>query len=261
MTIRPLVLLLFFSLECLGQVRTVKLVIPSDSVYQLQKSDILVADTLIMNNGSKLLLNSAIPDNFLYVRHLIVQGEVQIIGAGATGPDGRVGRKGQNTGAPCSKGGDGLPGSKGLNGRNGTNLNLTVESFIIQGSIKINLNGGDGGKGGDGGNGGIGSNGTLVCKGGNGGNGANGQPGGDGGKGGNLIIKNQAGNPLKLLVGQKLFITTFGGLSGPGGKGGAFGNGGEGPQKGKGSHGVSGTAAPPGKKGESGNVIFESIKN
>ncbi len=120
----------------------------------------------------------------------------------------------------------------------------------INGSLTINLNGGDGGKGGGGGRGGDGGSGTRVCSAGDGGGGGDGANGGDGGNGGAFSINCKQCPNFHLMLGEKLIIKNYGGVGGIGGDAGAGGLAGLGPVKdGKnGSRGIEGSHAAEGKK-------------
>jgi len=82
----------------------------------------------------------------------------------------------------------------------------------INGSLIIDLNGGDGGNGGEGSRGGDGGAGTRVCPAGDGGGGGNGADGGNGGNGGAFSISCKQCPDLHLLMGEKLIIKNYGGF-------------------------------------------------
>jgi hypothetical protein len=65
---RTLTFLLLLAGGVHAQVRVSKLVIKAKETYVLQNSDILVADTLIMMDSSRLVMNKLKPENYLRVR-------------------------------------------------------------------------------------------------------------------------------------------------------------------------------------------------
>ena len=86
---KVLLYLLFLSNSVLGQVRVSKLVIKSNETYTLSETDILVADTLIMMDSSRLVLNKLKPDNFIRTKVAIIGSYCVIDGKGLPGKAGR----------------------------------------------------------------------------------------------------------------------------------------------------------------------------
>ena len=245
-----IILFVIQTAQVLGQVRVSKLTIRPKEVYELGQSDILVADTLIMMDSSKLLLNRLKQENFIRAQVAVFGKGCVIDGSGINGKPGRKGKDGSQPFVPCNDGTDARPGMRGLDGGNGINLSLYVNRIVFRGHVYINLRGGNGGDGGDGGNGGGGSSGTVHCKGGNGGNGANGGSGGDGGNGGLLTINCQHCENIKEHIGKEIIFLNAGGSFGYRGKGGYEGPAGLAPTK---RHGVRGKIGIDGKNGHSGD--------
>jgi hypothetical protein len=176
-----------------------------------------------------------------------------IIGHGINGNRGTSGESGITSRAPCRRG---LPGSNataGAQGQGGTNLSLYFNNLKINGSMIINLNGGDGGDGGNGGKGGDGGSGARVCVAGDGGKGGNGANGGNGGRGGNLNINCKNCDDLHIIIGHKLIVKNFGGVGGIGGDAGQGGHAGLGPL-GDGKNGLKGFKGANAEHGKDGAV-------
>ena len=241
-----------------SQLRFEKLVINSNEQFVIDgQSDIIVADTLIMMDGSSIILNSLKPENYLRTNVAVIGQNCSIIGAGQQGKPGKCGKSGSSQPGPCR---DGLPaenGSNGLAGGHGVNLFFYVSQLRIDGNLTIDLRGGTGGDGGMGGKGGDGNPGTLHCNGGNGATGGTGGRGGRGGNGGNLAIS--APNPGQLTdwIGSLIVCQTNGGDGGRGGKGGYPGAKGLGPSNKYGKDGATGTFGEPGDRGKDGTLTFE----
>jgi len=214
-------------------------------------SDILVLDTLIMRDSASILLNSAKKDNFIHVKVMVVGKGCVIIGRGKNGISGQSGVAGLTQSSPCRDGIPGKEGHPGEPGRDAINLSLYLLNLRINGSLEINLNGGDGGDGGLGGRGGDGGSGTRVCAAGNGGRGGDGSAGGDGGSGGTVSISCKQCPDLHLLMNDRLVIKNYGGFGGIGGNGGFGGQAGLGPVKdgNDGQRGKDGSRAAQGKTG------------
>ena len=210
----------FFALPLIGQVRVSKLVVKAKEVYELGQSDILVADTLVMMDSSRIVLNHLKQDNFIRVKMAILGNACIIDGSGTKGQAGRKGRDGDTLIGPCKNGTNGREGAKGLDGVSALNLYLYFTKLTIKGKIFINLIGGDGGNGGNGGNGGGGSPGTVHCDGGNGGNGGSGSPGGNGGDGGTLTLSCSSCQYFEGWIGTRIIIANSGGSFVVGGIGG-----------------------------------------
>jgi len=176
-----------------------------------------------------------------------------IFGHGANGSPGNRGERGITARAPCRRGFPGANATDGGNGQDGINLSLYFSTLKINGSITVNLNGGDGGDGGNGGIGGDGGSGTRVCVAGDGGKGGNGANGGNGGRGGNLNISCKACDDLHLILGHKVIVKNFGGLAGIGGDGGQGGHAGLGPG-GDGKNGLKGFNGANAQLGKDGSL-------
>ncbi|GHN00054.1 hypothetical protein WSM22_15430 [Cytophagales bacterium WSM2-2] len=251
--IRFVALAFFFLLAfgCLSQIRLDKLVLEPKQKFVIENTDILVVDTLIMKDSSSIFLNLSKQNNFIHAKQVVVGKGCSILGNGKNGEKGKPGEPGARQPAPCRSGSSGAGASNGFSGEHGVDLSLYMNSLKINGSILINLNGGDGGDGGKGGDGGDGGSGTRVCPAGDGGKGGNGAHGGGGGQGGSLVIKCKTCEDLHLIMGNKLTVKNFGGFGGLGGDGGAGGHAGLGPLRDgtNGPRGVNGKSAPQGKTG------------
>jgi hypothetical protein len=250
--------LLVLSNSLLAQVRVSKLVVKSHETYTLDQTDILVADTLVMMDSSRIVLNKLKSDNFIRTKVAIIGRYCVIDGKGIPGKPGRRGRGGLSYNAPCRDGLPGGPGSRGLDGRPGVNLFLYLERVTIRGPWIINVAGGDGGQGGQGGSGGGGSPGTLHCYGGNGANGGSGAPGGNGAKGGNVVLSSPKIKLLEPSIGTKIIVNTRGGNPGEGGRAGYHGGAGLGPRGKNGKNGEPGAEGKSGITGVDGSLKLES---
>lgn len=248
-----------FGITAHAQVRVGTLLIKKNEVYDLGKteSDILVADTLIMEDSSRLILNKLKPDNFIRASVMIIGNHCTIDGKGKNGSPGRNGKPGTSPFGPCKDGTSGRNGTIGLDGTKGINFSLYVETLTIKGKLIIDLTGGNGGKGGNGGDGGGGSAGTVHCSGGNGGNGGNAGHGGNGAEGGKLIISSKSAAEIKLWVGKKLLLQYAGGRSGAAGRPGYYGPAGLGPSNKNGKNGLPGADNDRGVSGLQGTVVFQ----
>ncbi|HZY79186.1 MAG TPA: hypothetical protein VFE50_06675 [Cyclobacteriaceae bacterium] len=258
--VRFIVVLLFAPIAVFGQIRIAKLVIPEKQTYKIQNTDIIVVDTLIMNDSSVIVLNRAKKDNFIHAKHLIAKKGAKIIGGGAKGLPGKDGAKGTSMDGPCIDGTNGLNGTGGSHGDHGINLFLYFTQLTITGSLTVDLRGGDGGDGGKGGNGGGGSMGTRVCVGGTGGAGGNGGSGGNGGNGGALTISCKECIDLRALLGEHLLVRNyagFGGVGGDAGGGGLAGLGANGQTSKDGKIGPRGKRGTDGTTGKEGAINFE----
>lgn len=246
-----LFIFLFFGGVCSAQIRITKLVLDPGEKFMMEKSDILVVDTLIMQDSSSIILNLNKKDNFIHAKEVIVGDHCSILGHGVNGKPGSPGEEGVTSRVPCRSGTSGGNAISGIPGQDATNLSLYFTSLKINGSLLINLNGGDGGNGGKGGRGGDGGPGTRVCAAGNGGKGGNGATGGVGGHGGMVNINCKNCEDLHLIMGNKLIVKNFGGFGGLGGESGYGGQAGLGPAgDGKnGQRGIDGAGAPQGKTG------------
>ena len=248
-------LLLFLAQNAFAQLRYDKLVIKSGETFSLEKSDILVADTLIMEDGSKIILNALKRENYIHTKKLVVGNNCVIEGRGTNGSAGRNGRVGSSPQGPCMNGGNGSDATRGLDGGQGNHLFLYIGTIQTE-SLRIDLTGGNGGNGGVGGNGGSGGQGTIHCAGGSGGNGGNGGDGGSGGKGGTLTIHCNNCPVDYSWIGSKIIVWFNGGIQGEGGRGGAGGYAGEAPGGKRGRVGSTGSDGTAGVHGSRGGVNF-----
>ena len=243
-------LLVFLLFQSWSQIRLTKLVLKQGEIYTIKKTDILVVDTLIMEDGSKIFLNNEKNENFIHAKYAFIGKNCLIDGEGKKGNAGKAGQNGVTQLGPCKDGGIGANGSPGIVGQPGITLSIYSTKLNVTGSIVIDLNGGDGGDGGNGGNGGDGGSGTRLCPGGNGGLGGNGSNGANGGQGGSLNIHCKDCPDLNLLMGEKILVRNFGGFGGQLGNGGAGGRAGLGQSDGQnGSRGKDGLAGKQGKQG------------
>ena len=250
--------LLAFTINlCDAQVRVTKLVIKSNETFSLGESDILVADTLIMMDSSRLLLNGLKPENYIRAQVAIFGNNCVIDGRGINGQNGRNGRNGDTPLGPCRDGTDARNGGNGLDGGPGVNLYLYFEQMTARNKMIVDLRGGNGGNGGDGGNGGGGCAGTIHCRGGNAGNGGNGGSGGNGGRGGVLTVSCTRCSDVRSLVGQHVILKTGGGSFGFGGRAGYPGAPGLASNRNNGSKGVGGQDCNTGRSGEKGGLNFD----
>jgi len=237
-----------------------KLVIPSGESFELVGSDIIVVDTLIMENASKIILNRKKADNFIHAKVIQVGSNCMIIGNGLNGADGERGLGGYTATGPCKDGIPGRNGTPGTMGTDGVNLYIYFNQLTVVGKLIIDLSGGNGGDGGKGGTGGGGSPGTRLCAGGDGGAGGDGSIGGDGANGGNLTLTCKNCGDLRALLGNKIQVRTYGGNGGLGGDGGLGGleglvNAGQTSQDG--NPGPKGRAGKSGSTGKNGAINLE----
>lgn len=249
---------LFLPALLLAQVRVTKLVIRSHETFKLENTDIIVADSLIMEDSSRLVLNNLKRENYIRAQVAVFGNYCVIDGRGQVGSPGRDGGSGMTPIGPCRDGSPGRNGSKGLDGTPGIDLFLYLEDVKIKGRLVIDLSGGNGGRGGNGGNGGGGSPGTLHCNGGNGANGGNAGQGGNGANGGALTITSRKNPSIQNWVGNKIMVYNYGGLPGERGIAGYHGAAGLGPSKKNGRNGEPGLDARNGLAGLKGAVNFES---
>lgn len=255
--VRLILLLLLGTYSSFSQIRVSKLVIKPNQVYDLGLSDILVADTLVMMDSSRLRLNSLKTDNYIRAQVAIFGNYCVIDGRGVNGKDGRDGRNGDTPFGPCADGTNARNGGRGLDGGTGINLFLYFEEVINAKNLVIDLTGGNGGNGGKGGIGGGGGSGTIHCKGGNAGNGGNGGDGGNGGRGGVLTVSCTRCSDIRALVSEHFELRLAGGSFGYGGYSGYAGGPGIGPNRNNGVKGTSGKDGAPGKSGDKGALNFD----
>jgi len=242
-----------------AQIRVSKLVIKAKEVYNLGQSDILVADTLIMMDSSRLVLNKLKGENYIRVKVARFGNYCTIDGTGYDGKTGRNGAPGVTPTGPCLNGSPGKEGTRGLDGTKGLNLFMYLEKVTIKGKLIVDLSGGKGGKGGNGGNGGGGSPGTMHCTGGNGANGGKAGAGGNGGNAGTLTIVAARPQVFKdLVIAKKILVNNNGGVAGPSGKGGYHGGAGLGPSRKNGKDGEPGAYNANGITGENGNLVIQA---
>jgi hypothetical protein len=244
------IFLLSISFQTIGQIRSSTFIVKKGTSFELSTSDIIVADSLIMEDSSRLILNKQKSENYIRAKVAVFGNNVRIDGKGIGGLTGNKGTAGKTPMGPCYIGYSGNAGARGTNGAAGVNLYLYLEQIIVNGDIVVDLSGGNGGDGGDGGEGGGGSPGTIHCAGGDGGKGGNGGPGGDGGKGGVLTFGGNNSNTIKPMIGSQVVVNALGGNFGYGGIGGKGGSPGLGPSKKQ--NGFSGKAGRDGEKGKSG---------
>jgi hypothetical protein len=257
MTRTAIFLLAFVPLSAVAQVRVSTLKINSNETYQLAATDILVADTLIMEDSSRLRLNGKKSNNYIHAKVVIIGNHCLIDGRGENGLAGKNGGAGKVFGGPCRDGGNGRTATKGDDGKPGVNLFLYLEKIIVNGTLIIDLAGGNGGDGGNGGEGGGGSPGTLHCKGGNGGTGGDAGYGGNGGNGGTVTFSGNDLETVRLLLGAQIVVNSFGGNFGYGGIPGTGGSAGLGPGKNEGRAGTGGRNGSRGRPGNNGGIQFE----
>ncbi|MBX2895322.1 MAG: hypothetical protein KF763_07760 [Cyclobacteriaceae bacterium] len=248
-------LLSVVSLGVTAQIRLEKLILKPGQQFVIEGSDILVVDTLIMGDSARIILNRAKAENYLHARIARIGNGCLIDGSGKRGKDGAAGASGSDQPTPCRQANAGRDGEYGQDGLNGNNLYIYSDELIIDGSLTINLNGGNGGNGGDGGNGGGGGPGTRVCPGGDGGQGGSGMRGGNGGQGGNLTIQCKRCPPIQVWINSKVHIRNYGGVGGEGGKAGQGGLAGLGSMR-DGKNGVRGAHGEEGQSGKTGTVTF-----
>jgi hypothetical protein len=235
-----------------AQIHVGKLLIKSKQKYSFEQSDILVADTLIMEDSSGIVLNKLKRENYLHTKVVIIGKQCWIDGGGVNGSSGRNGSPGQSPIGPCKNGGNGTSGTRGLDGTGGVNLFLYVDAITVKEFLTVDLHGGDGGSGGKGGEGGSGTSGTVHCKGGDAGKAGNAGNGANGGQGGTLTVTCRSGE--KDVIASHLKVNNSGGRFGKGGRGGYPGAPGLGPKRGK--YGLPGDEGIDGQLGKNGTVNF-----
>lgn len=252
------VLILGSSVSALSQVRVSTLTIKKNEVYKLNPSDIIVADTLIMMDSSRIVLNSLKPENFIRAGVVIIGNNCVIDGRGTNGNRGRDGIEGTTPTGPCKNGVAGRSGGRGLDGTPGIKLFLYIDKIKSFGSLTIDLSGGNGGDGGNGGGGGGGSPGTNQCNGGNGGNGGNAGAGGNGGDGGVLTLGGKEAREVRKKLGSTLKVFNKAGTFGYAGIVGHAGPAGLGPNRRNGKDGQPGIEGQDGRPGNIGTILFEN---
>lgn len=262
--IRFIVVLFFAPISAFAQIRIDKLVIPAKETFKIEKTDIIVVDSLIMNDSSTIMLNIAKRENFIHAKHIVVRNGARILGFGEKGKHGKDGARGHSMDGPCIDGTPGHHGTGGSHGDSGVSLYIYTNQLTITGTLTIDLRGSDGGDGGNGGQGGGGSQGTRVCLGGTGGPGGNGGTGGNGGHGGSLTISSSQSEPdLRGLLDHQLIVKNyagFGGVGGDAGAGGLAGLGANGMTSKDGKIGPRGRKGADGQTGKEGGINFELNK-
>jgi len=255
----PLIFALLITAASQGQVRLARLVLKAGEVYEMKGTDILVIDTLIMYDSSRIVLNHLVRDNFIHARKAIFHSGTIIEGKGVHGLRGRNGRSGTSPSTPCGSGGSGYAGTEGTNGGHGLTLSLYLSDVVMKGTLMIDVSGGDAGDGGMGGPGGGGGPGTRLCAGGNGGNGGMGSNGGVGGDAGSVNFIAPRIPELRSFLGEKIIVRNYGGNLGLGGDGGPGGYAGLSPvgnPKMDGKKGRKGIKGKDGVPGKSGSINF-----
>jgi len=247
---------LFIFVEGVSQIRLHTLTVERREVYELQGTDILVVDTLILRDSARIMLNASRKENFIHAKKIVVGKGCSIDGKGKDGVPGTMGGSDLTPGGPCRDGTPGGPGTPGTPGKDAVSLFLYFDELTILGNLRIDLAGGDGGDGGRGGTGSDGNPGTKLCQGGNGGNGGNGAAGGNGGQAGNLTFTTKYGTDLRTWIGEKIIVRSYGGFSGIGGEGGLGGQRGLSTSR-DGDQGRKGLAGPDGAPGKPGAIFFE----
>jgi hypothetical protein len=258
--IRFIVALVFGPLVVFGQIRMSKLEIPQGKTFTITDTDIIVVDTLIMNDSSSIQLNVDKGTNYIHAKEFRAGVGTRILGEGHRGFYGKDGARGVTLDGPCLDGTAGRNGTNGSNGQDGMNLYLYFVTVDIKGPLTIEIGGGDGADAGKGGNGGGGSPGTRVCMGGNGGSGGNGGNGGNGGSGGNLTISCKVCPELRLWIGTRVIVRNYpgyAGMGGDGGFGGLAGLGSGGDSRKDGQIGQRGKKGADGVAGKQGSINFE----
>jgi hypothetical protein len=235
-----------------AQIHVSKLVIKTGEIFSFDESDIVVADTLIMEDSSSIVLNRLKKENYLHMKIAIIGKNCSIQGSGVNGKQGRPGRSGASPLGPCKSGANGTQGVRGLDGTSGVNLFLYLDKITMKEPLIIDLQGGDGGIGGKGGDGGTGTSGTVHCKGGDGGSGGNAGNGANGGHGGSLTIHCPASLSEKLQ--KEIKVKNHGGQFGKGGRGGYPGSAGLGPNRKNGKQGMPGAEGLDGGLGKNGAI-------
>ncbi|MHA4868680.1 hypothetical protein ACXZ1M_13370 [Duganella sp. PWIR1] len=187
----------------------------------------LYYNRFVLQSGAKLILKRLSSD--FKVGELIIEDDVEILGAGKSGVHGPDGVSDKVQAGIGDGGWPGNPGGHGTNGSPGSSIAITAVSMHAIGrNFQVDLRGGDGGHGGHGGNGGMGGNAGCPQKGGDGGPGGDGGNGGDGGPGGKFIVTASSYIPGGALPEPTpdLFLVK-GGAGGRGGQPGSGGHGGD----------------------------------
>ncbi len=149
---RPVALftLLILPFLSLAQIRVTKLIVKPNEEFSLGQSDILVVDTLIMMDSSRIVLNKLKRENFIHAKVAIFGMNCVIDGKGVEGKPGRAGRRGSTPRAHARTAHPEEMAPAGLQGTSGVNLFLYLEEVRLEGKLIVDVSGGDGGPGGDG---------------------------------------------------------------------------------------------------------------
>lgn len=247
-------ILSIISFSALAQLRYTKLVIETGQAFSYAQSDILVADTLIMQDSSSIVLNNLKTENYLYAKVAIIGKGCSINGNAAHGNAGTGGRAGSSFSTPCKDATNGEDAQSGTDGGHGTRLLVYIKHIEVNHPILISLAGGNGGSGGKGGDGGSAGAGTIHCNGGDGGNGGKGGHGAHGGNGGGLVLNLPIAEQAKLKQQLRVFLKA--GTFGRGGRGGYSGSGGLAPRGKHGRNGLQGEDGFDGAPGTDGVVSY-----
>jgi hypothetical protein len=257
MKVTPAILCVLFSSVVMGQTRIPKLIIEKKSIYELGAADVLHVDTLIMMDSSRLSLNGPMREITIKAGFAVIGKNCVVDGRGADGVTGKNGMNGRVGMGPCRDGTAARDGARGQSGQPGVNLYFYLEKIIVNGTLIIDLAGGNGGDGGNGGEGGGGSAGTVHCNGGDGGLGGDAGSGGDGGAGGTLMFGGADLEVMRAMLGTEIIVNTLGGNFGYSGIPGAGGAAGLGPSRKDGKDGVKGKEGLRGRPGNNGGIQFE----
>ncbi|HAC23333.1 MAG TPA: hypothetical protein DCE81_00285 [Cytophagales bacterium] len=159
-------LLALMSLPVCGQVRLDKLWLKTGEQYEVHASDILVIDTLVMNDSSRIVFRNGKTQNFIHCKSATLGKGAIVEAEGIAGARGEKGKNGQNSNGPCSNGTNATPGKPGEPGSSGGSISLYWDHLTLTGRFIVSIPGGDGGDGGEGGGGGRGASGASVSAGG-----------------------------------------------------------------------------------------------
>ena len=209
------------------------LVVHNGQTFTVNETEAIYRSVTLGDN-SKLELSPELTRWNLQTLKLKVGQNVQILGRGKDGDEGRLGSPGDHSPRDCSNGNDGTEGKRGVRGTNGIHIDIKTIDLNFVGRLTVDTSGGSGGKGGDGGNGGNGGRADRSdrCSGGNGGRGGEGGDGGNAGSGGNLSISYvhasaDGEGPIDQWTNYITHLNSAGsvGLLGSGGQGGDGGAG------------------------------------
>src|ERR1041385_2301806 len=108
-----IVVTLFTACDSYAQIRLTKLVLEPKEKFIMEKSDIIVVDTLIMKDSSTIFLNMSKANNFIHAKQAWVGKNCTIMGHGANGEAGSPGADGLVGRSPCRSGAPGANASIG----------------------------------------------------------------------------------------------------------------------------------------------------